>query len=151
MGKQGSLNDEVHAPQIVACRVPLSTIFGLLEPSPANGVSRKPASIKDFLVETMGFEPPDRRASRPPSAYSSRGPERNLTSRRAPRRGYPLRILPLPPGGVTLPLIPLKVVGSIHHITKIGAKSKSRPAPILVETMGFEPTTSAMRVRRSPN
>ena len=87
-------------------------------------------SIKEFLVETTGFEPTDRRASRPPSAYSSRGLERNFTSRRAPRRGYPLRILPLPPGGVSLPHIPLEVVGSIHHITKIGAKSKSRPAPI---------------------
>src|SRR5439155_22885287 len=86
------------------------------------------ASPRWWAVQDLNLPP--RRSPRPPSAYSSRATaqhtwgsvqvqafqlewqrsrmlhehfERNLTSRLPPRRGQPLRILPLPPGGTDVP------------------------------------------------
>lgn len=43
---------------------------------------------------------------------------------------------------------------TLAGVSRIGSSTESRfanPASDLVETMGVEPTTSAMRVRRSPS
>src|SRR2546427_3441962 len=77
------------------------------------------------------------------------GPERNLTSRLAPRRGYPLRILPLPSGGTDVPPHPPWVVGSIHRIQKSREGQTATLTRFLERAMGVEPTTLCLGSRCS--